>query len=121
MLPDKRAAILRGLVPDWPAVRASLDSPQTLVRYLQEHDSGTRVDALMMELEAGGRHNAMSGFNFYRNRLPLSQIARCCATPSFKSHPRWPHKARSCSIAFPRSPQKTDLIYSMTPCCRAFG
>ncbi|MEA3140484.1 MAG: hypothetical protein QOK23_2653 [Gammaproteobacteria bacterium] len=78
VLPDKRPAILRGLVRDWPAVRAYLESPEALVRYLQGHDSGVPVDALMTAPEVGGEifyNEAMSGFNFYRNRLPLSQIA----------------------------------------------
>ena len=78
VLPDKRPAILRGLVCDWPAVAAYRDSPETLVQYLKKHDSGAPVDALMTEPEVAGRifyNDAMSGFNFYRNRLPLSQIA----------------------------------------------
>jgi hypothetical protein len=33
VLPDKRPAILRGLVGGWPAVKQGLDSPQALVRY----------------------------------------------------------------------------------------
>jgi hypothetical protein len=32
VLPDKRPAILRGLVGGWPAVKQGLDSPQALVR-----------------------------------------------------------------------------------------
>ncbi|MDP9088948.1 MAG: cupin-like domain-containing protein [Pseudomonadota bacterium] len=78
VLPDKCPAILRGLVRGWPAVAAYLDSPEALVRYLHGHDSGTPVDALMTEPEAGGQifyNDDMSGFNFYRNRLPLWQIA----------------------------------------------
>ncbi|HEY0747768.1 MAG TPA: cupin-like domain-containing protein [Steroidobacteraceae bacterium] len=78
VLPNKRPAILRGLVRDWPAVHEFLDSPGALVRYLQRHDSGVAVDALMTAPEADGQisyNAAMSGFNFHRNRLPLSQIA----------------------------------------------
>jgi hypothetical protein len=78
VLPDKRPTTLRGIVLHWPAVREGLDSPAALVRYLQRHDSGAPVDALMTPPEADGQisyNAAMSGFNFHRNRLPLSQIA----------------------------------------------
>jgi hypothetical protein len=78
VLPDKRPAILRGLVRDWRAVREFLNSPESLVRYLKELDSGAPVDALMTAPEAGGQiayNAAMNGFNFLRNRLPLSEIA----------------------------------------------
>jgi hypothetical protein len=78
VLPDKQPAILRGLVRDWQAVHEFLDSPAALVRYLQRHDSGAPVDALMTAPEIEGEifyNAAMSGFNFHRNRLPLSEIA----------------------------------------------
>jgi hypothetical protein len=78
VLPDKHPAVLRGLVRDWPAVREFLNSPEAGVRYLMRHDSGAPVDALMIPPELDGQiayNDAMSGFNFHRNRLPLSQIA----------------------------------------------
>jgi hypothetical protein len=71
-------AILRGLVRDWPAVRRFLESPVALVDYLRQHDSGVPVDALMTAPEIEGRifyNETMSGFNFHRNRLPLSAVA----------------------------------------------
>jgi Cupin-like domain len=78
VLPDKHPAVLRGLVRDWRAVRESLDSPASLLRYLTALDSGAPVDALMTAPQAGGQiayNAAMSGFNFIRNRLPLAEIA----------------------------------------------
>ena len=78
VLPDKHPTILRGLVRDWRAVREFAKSPESLVRYLKGLDSGAPVDALMTAPEAGGQiayNAAMSGFNFLRNRLPLSEIA----------------------------------------------
>ncbi len=78
VLPEKRPAILRGLVRDWRAVREFSNSPASLVRYLQRLDSGAPVNALMTAPEAGGQiayNAAMDGFNFHRNRLPLSEIA----------------------------------------------
>ena len=78
VLPDKHPALLRGLVRDWRAVRESLNSPAALVRYLKQLDSGAPVDALMTPPEADGQiayNAAMNGFNFHRNRLPLSEVA----------------------------------------------
>lgn len=78
VLPDKHPAILRGLVSNWRAVRESAESPESLVGYLKQLDSGAPVDALMTAPEANGEiayNAAMNGFNFLRNRLPLSEIA----------------------------------------------
>jgi hypothetical protein len=78
VLPDKRPAILRGLVRDWPAVKQGLDSPAALVRYLNRFDSGKSVDALLTAPEIDGQifyDDAMTGFNFLRNRLPLTAVA----------------------------------------------
>ena len=78
VLAHKQPAILRGLVRDWRAVREFLESPESLVIYLKSLDSGAVVDALMTAPEAEGQiayNAAMDGFNFLRNRLPLSEIA----------------------------------------------
>jgi Cupin-like domain len=78
VLAERQPAVLRGLVRDWPAVREFLSSPDALVRYLRRHDSGAHIDALMTPPEAEGQisyNESMSGFNFHRNRLPLSEVA----------------------------------------------
>ena len=70
-------AILRGLVADWPAVRAARDSDRAIAAYLGALDSGRDVDAVLTPPEAKGRlfYDAdMSGFNFLRNRLPLGKV-----------------------------------------------
>jgi hypothetical protein len=70
--------VLRALAREWTAVRAGAFSGAELVRYLRRFESGKPVDAVMTPPEAGGRlfyNDAMSGFNFLRNRLPLSEVA----------------------------------------------
>jgi hypothetical protein len=70
-------AVLRGVARDWPAVRAGLQSTAALSGYLTAFDSGAPVDAVLMTPETRGRisyNAAMDGFNFVRNRLPLSAI-----------------------------------------------
>ena len=73
-----RPAVLRGLVSAWPAVAAGRRSPAELLEYLRRFDNGGLVDAIMTPPEVEGRvfyNEAMSGFNFVRNRLPISAIA----------------------------------------------
>lgn len=70
-------AILRGLVRDWPAVQRARESDLAMCRYLAERDVGTPVDVIMTPPEAQGRvfYNAnMTGFNYLRNQLPLTQV-----------------------------------------------
>jgi Cupin-like domain len=77
VFPEKRPAVLRGIVRDWPAVRAG-SSAEGCVRYLSAFDTGFAVDALMTPPESDGRisyNPDMSGFNFHRNRLSISAIA----------------------------------------------
>ena len=78
VLGDKRPAVLRGLVSDWPAVKQGVISPAALVRYLNRFDSGKSVDALLAAPEIDGQifyNETMTGFNFLRNRLPLATVA----------------------------------------------
>lgn len=77
VLTRHRPAVLRGLVKDWPAVHAALTAPASIARYLAGLDSGAPVDAILMPPEARGRiayNDAMDGFNFVRNRLPVTAI-----------------------------------------------
>jgi hypothetical protein len=71
-----RPAVLRGLVKSWPAAR--VQSPAAMVEYLRGFESGVPVDAVMTPPEVAGRifyDEAMKGFNFIRNRLPITTIA----------------------------------------------
>jgi hypothetical protein len=70
--------VLRRLVADWPAVAAGRDSFAGTLEYLRRFDSGAPVDAIMTPPEFSGRifyRERLDGFNFLRNRLPLSAVA----------------------------------------------
>jgi hypothetical protein len=72
-----RPVVLRGLVAGWPAAQRGRESPEAICHYLIERDSGKPVDVLLLRPEEKGRifyNAAMDGFNFIRNRLPLSRI-----------------------------------------------
>jgi len=78
VLESGRPAVLRGLVGSWPAVAHGRSSTTALVAYLRALDTGAPVDALMTPPAEDGRifyNPAMSGFNYIRNRLPLSAVA----------------------------------------------
>jgi hypothetical protein len=71
-------AILRGLVSAWPAVECGRKGPAEIVAYLRRFDRGSPVDAVLIPPEAGRRIDyqpGLSGFNYVRNRLPLSEVA----------------------------------------------
>src|ERR1700730_524902 len=75
---SERPAVLRGLIDGWPAVDVSRRTPAAMVEYLRRLDNGTPVDAIMTPPEVEGRvfyNEAMTGFNFVRNRLPITAIA----------------------------------------------
>jgi hypothetical protein len=72
-----KPVVLRGLIADWPATRCGRESPEAICRYLIARDNGTTVDAILLAPAERGRifYNAtMDGFNFLRNRLPVSQV-----------------------------------------------
>lgn len=78
ILPQYRPAVLRGLVKQWPVVQHALQSPESVCKYLKTFDNGSVVNAIMTAPEVRGRifyNDDMSGFNFIRNRLPISAVA----------------------------------------------
>src|SRR5438034_1927011 len=77
ILPGAAPVVLRGLVGDWPAVQRGRESPEAICRYLIERDNGASVDAILLAPEEHGRifyNAAMDGFNFLRQRMPISRV-----------------------------------------------
>ena len=91
VLASGEPAVLRGLVSDWPAVGAARSSAESLLAYLRQLDSSTPVDAIMTAPEIGGRifyREGLNGFNFVRNRLPLTAVAEQALR--YSGHPQAP-------------------------------
>ena len=66
--------VMRGLVADWPVVKAARTSNEALVAYLGQYDQGKTVDCLALPNACDGRmfyNDDMSGFNFTRQRQPF--------------------------------------------------
>lgn len=69
-----RPVVLRGLVADWPAVRAAQDSPRALTSYLATFDAGARVEVFFGDPAIAGKFyygEGLQGFNFERRVMSL--------------------------------------------------
>jgi hypothetical protein len=72
-----RPAILRGLVRDWPAVRAGLESAQSLATYLKTFYNGHAAPLFEGPSSIEGRffyNDTLNGFNFEAKRALLSDV-----------------------------------------------
>ena len=70
-------AVLRGVVADWPAVRASIESPAVFCTYLAQRDAKTPVDTLRTPPSAKGRifyNEALTGFNYDHERITITEV-----------------------------------------------
>jgi hypothetical protein len=75
--PLNQPAVLRGLVHDWPAVRAARKSPQALSEYLRTFDTDKPIDAFFGAPEINGRFfygDDLRSFNFEKRKLPLGDF-----------------------------------------------
>ena len=99
--------ILRGLVEDWPVVRAGRDSPRTLLTYLATFDVGARVEAYFGDPDIAGKYyysEDLKGFNFERRTMKfleaLSTISDAVERPGGKSVYAGSLPCRECLPAF---------------------
>jgi hypothetical protein len=77
VFPSAQPVVLRGFVAHWPSVAAGRRSGDDLAAYLRQFDNGSPVDAIMTPPEVEGRifyDDSMKGFNYVRNRLPMSAV-----------------------------------------------
>lgn len=77
VLASSEPVILRGLVSDWPLVRAGLESDLSAGEYLRPFYSGKPVGCFFADSDADGRYfyNAdLSGFNFSSRRVSLHEV-----------------------------------------------
>ena len=76
-LESGRPVIFRGLVKNWPAVRAAQQSPDALSDYLKSLYNGAFIETIFAAPEHHGRHfydADMRGFNFERRKAPLPAL-----------------------------------------------
>lgn len=80
--------VFRALVADWPAVAKGRESPEAMCQYLAALDNGHDADVLMVPPDAGGRigYGKDGGFNYLRNRLPITRVLEQIARYSQFAH-----------------------------------
>jgi hypothetical protein len=77
LLTSSEPFVLRGLVADWPAVRAAQQSTSAADDYIRQFYQGATIGAFFAPPEAGGRifyNQDMSGFNYQPVMLKLDQL-----------------------------------------------
>ena len=79
IVPRYEPVVLRGLIGEWPAVKAAQASPEDAAVYVQRFDRGAPVEAFVGPPEIRGRFfyaDDLGGFNFERQRAKLADILR---------------------------------------------
>ncbi len=74
---EGRPVVMRGLVSDWPVVKAATQSPEALRDYLKAGYNGQAVETFVSASGNDGRHfydAEMRGFNFQRQNAPLDAL-----------------------------------------------
>lgn len=92
ILPAAQPVLVRGLVADWPAVRAAHASDETIAAYIQGMDTGVPTTVLEANANVGGRFDYGPGlhdFNFRRNSRNISEGVRQLI--GLKAHPNAPY------------------------------
>ncbi len=79
IVPGHEPVVLRGLVSEWPMVRAARRSAEDAAAYVRRFDRGAPVEAFVGPPEIGGRFfygQDLAGFNFERQRATIADILR---------------------------------------------
>ena len=77
VVPRHAPAVLRGVVAEWPAVRAGCRAPGEIAAYLRALDNGASVAAMRLPPSADGRifyNPGLEGFNYTRDDTTLGAV-----------------------------------------------
>jgi hypothetical protein len=77
IVPANRPAVLRGLIKNWPAVKAGLQSARALCDYVKSFDCGREVDMLFGDPAIQGRffyRDDLGALNFERRPEKISAV-----------------------------------------------
>lgn len=111
--PQKRPAVLRGLVKDWPAAKAGTGSPQAFSEYLKRFDCGRQVGTLTAPAGVNGQFfykDDMRGFNFERRKEAFSDaVARLLGQLGEENPPATYVESALIADCVPDFPQENPL------------
>jgi hypothetical protein len=88
VIESARPTVLRGLVADWPVVKAASASPHALRDYLGRFDGGARVEAFFGDPGIRGKYYynpGLQGFNFERRIMKLMDALDAILQPGTQS------------------------------------
>ncbi|MFG6468319.1 cupin-like domain-containing protein [Roseateles sp. BYS87W] len=77
VVPAYQPVVMRGLVADWPLVRACGEGLEAGLRYVAGFDAGLPVDALLAKPDATRAFSykpGLEGFNFARDKRPYAAL-----------------------------------------------
>ncbi|MDN4501023.1 cupin-like domain-containing protein [Alteromonadaceae bacterium BrNp21-10] len=77
LLSSDAPVVLRGLLSDWPLVKAGLKSAAEADHYLRQFYNHNKIHAMVAPAEVKGRYfynDALDGFNFTRNTTSLTEV-----------------------------------------------
>jgi hypothetical protein len=111
--PRSRPAVLRGLVNNWPAVKAGRISPQAFCDYVKRFDCGREVGVLTAPADINGRffyRDDMRGYNFERRKDGLSaSLVRLLAQLGDENPPATYVESALVADCVPDFPQENTL------------
>ena len=79
IVPGNRPVLLKGIVTDWPAVRAARESTEAIAEYIRQHDRGATVETIIGRPEIEGRffyNDDLSGLNFAKIDETIANTVR---------------------------------------------
>ena len=110
LLSSTEPLVVRGLVSNWPMVRAARESNTAACNYLLRHYKGMPVTVLSTPPQAKGRffyNEDLSGFNFKRAKGPLDVVLAIWRAPrSTRSSPRSTSATTSVNTSCPAFPRR---------------
>lgn len=113
IIPRDRPAVMKGLVQQWPIVRAAAQSPEALSDYIRARDLGRPVRTLLGQPEIKGLYfyrDDMSGLNFEHAQQPFHATLASILAQKDEPSPRAIYTgATSVDENFPQIGQENTL------------
>jgi hypothetical protein len=124
IIPADQPAVLKGLVRDWPMVRAAQESPEALGEYIRVRDRGRPVRVMVGRPEIQGVfffRDDLAGLNFERAFRPVHEVLAEILRYRTEANPPWlyigatkledtlPEAARECTLAILDKPAKPRI------------
>jgi hypothetical protein len=113
IIPRGKPAVMKGLVADWPIVRAAAESPEALLEYVRARDPGQPLRIMFGRPEIKGVYfyrDDLSGLNFEYREQPLhAALASILACRTRADAPAIYTGARAIERYFPQIGRENSL------------